>query len=61
LGAPNEQAPDEELVVKTFGKGSFDASPTMSITGEPSPYMAQIDKTRSSEKFATTKVKSREQ
>jgi hypothetical protein len=58
LAAPNEEAPDEELAIEASSKGSFDASPMMSITGEPSPSIAQTNKTQSSEKFAAGKAKS---
>jgi hypothetical protein len=45
LAAPSEEASDKELAIEASGKGSFDASPTMSITGEPSPSIAQDNST----------------
>jgi hypothetical protein len=61
LAAPNQEASDEEVAIKASNKGPFDASPTMSITGEPSPSIAQTNKTRSSKKLVAAKVKSQEQ
>jgi hypothetical protein len=54
LTAPNEEASDEELAVEAFGKGPFDASPTMSIIGGPSPSIAQTNKTWISEQIQSS-------
>jgi hypothetical protein len=45
---PDDEASNEELAVEASDKGPFGASPTMSMTGEPSP---SITKANSSQSF----------
>jgi 5-enolpyruvylshikimate-3-phosphate synthase len=54
LAAPNQEASDEEVAIKASNKGPFDASPTMSIIGEPSPSIAQTNKMWSSEQIRSS-------
>jgi hypothetical protein len=43
LATPNDEASDEELAIEASDKGPFDASPMMSMIGEPSPSITKAN------------------
>jgi hypothetical protein len=43
LAAHDDEASDKELAVEASDKGPFGASPTMPMTGEPSPSIAKAN------------------
>jgi hypothetical protein len=47
IAAPDDEASNEELAVEVSGKGPFGASPTMSMTSEPSPSITKANRSRS--------------